>query len=201
MKKIIFTALLFCSMQLSAACWDFLCPDNYYVSLFGAANFKKDVHHKYDDFKVNYDYNVGYLTSIALGSSHAPVRIEGEFGYTRNTAHKLKIDEYHVKLGGYFRTFYGMGNLYYDFQLPSCCCGLKPYLGAGIGYANCKNRLDHPQVGVTQKGQKGFAWQLIAGVCYPLCDWLQLFTEYRYFNTHVKQDHNHVIGGGLRFFF
>lgn len=57
--------------------------------------------------------------------------------------------------------------------------GLCGYLGGGIGYG--ETSFDGTIAGVPYSDSDGgFAWQLIAGVDFPITDSLALFTQYRY---------------------
>ena len=80
----------------------------------------------------------------------------------------------------------GLVNAYYDFNpYPVCNFCLAPFVGAGVGYA-----------------KHSFAWQLIAGLNYPLQDNIDLSLSYRFFNLACHENiHNHGLALGLNYHF
>lgn len=125
---------------------------------------------------------------------------------------------------GEAKTWSVLVNFLYDFE--TCWC-VKPFLGAGIGWASterkhhrchlsssstgCEGGCDNGNCGSSsssssrhhhKKDKDGFAWQIIAGVAYPLCDGWDLSLQYRYFNPAEKTKiHNHDVGVGLAYTF
>jgi len=174
---------------LIAACFSLTAPlaahpcQGAYVTGFGGANFKQDQKISGD---TKLDWETGYALSGSVGYKWEPFRVELEGAYRRNTAKHLGK---HYGQGVTSALVNGIYDL--DFlQLPS---GITPYVGVGIGTAL------HNGNG---KGKDlRFAWQGIAGVALPVSDRVDLITEYRYFNAGFKQDHNHTVGAGLRFWF
>ena len=84
-----------------------------------------------------------------------------------------------------------------------------PYVGAGIGPA--KVTYDLPVPG-SNKSDTGFLWQLIGGATFPVNDKLELFADYRYFDTFsidvnlggvepADSYHGHEVTAGLRWTF
>jgi hypothetical protein len=61
--------------NLSASCND------YYLSFFGAANFKPSEKERKDGFKLRWHYDTGYFAAGALGFRVGDFRMEGELGY------------------------------------------------------------------------------------------------------------------------
>jgi len=180
---------------------------NYYATFVGGANFKPEVPSTYEEFKVKTSYSPGYILSAAIGSRIGPFRMEGEFAARRNTLHKLKIEEFKVKLKGNLRTITGMANIYYDFDRFTWF--VTPYVGIGLGYANTRMKHHRFQAAAFNGNDKGFAWQAIAGLtvplirspCPPLYRHIDLVIEYRYLDTHLRHDYNHSVGAGLRCWF
>jgi opacity protein-like surface antigen len=77
---------------------------------------------------------------------------------------------------GNVRTFALMANVWYDFDMGS---KFKPYIGAGVGYAT--NEVQH---GLVFNGSdSGFAWQVGAGVNYPISDGTSIGVGYRYMDA------------------
>ena len=158
--------------------------EGFYLGGFGGVNFRE--HHHHDGFKDK--YKPGYFTAAAVGYKWDCFRLETEFSYRRNSVHYHGSDDttlsskHHAHKG----TKAALVNAYYDFDLDNCFC-IKPYVGAGLGWA--------------QSHKESFAWQLIGGVAYPLTECVDLAIEYRYFNTKVERNHNHDVAAGLRFWF
>ena len=157
----------------------------------------------------------GYNLSTGIGYRFCNnFRVEGEFAYRNNHLRRVKFSRRILdavesesselvlsrrnKISGYYETFAGLANVYYD--LPTCWC-LKPYVGAGIGYGYSKIKVRKNDF--TVKGHRdGFAWQVIAGVAYPIYDHIDLAVEYRFFcNESNRKIDNHDIGASLRYFF
>jgi opacity protein-like surface antigen len=100
-----------------------------------------------------------------------------------------------------------MGNLLCDLD----CYPFKPYAGVGIGYVYthglptfdttilAETTIDSlSQAPELEKhDQDSFAWQIIAGVSYPLLSCLDIGIEYRYFQAKEEME-NHSFGLALR---
>lgn len=190
-------------LQTKCSWWKTVCAypwwRGYYITFFGGSNQKPAVHHSYEEFTVRSTYKPGYALTVALGAPIWIFRLEGEFGYRRNSFHRMKIEEYNVPLKGYFRTISGMANFYHDFRylyLP-----VVPYLGIGLGYANTRAVRKQFQAATFNGNDKGFAWQVIVGLSCPVYRKVDLMVEYRLLDTHLDKDYNHTVGGGLRIWF
>lgn len=190
MKKLLFSvsALLGFSVFTNA---DAACCENFYVGALGGADWSRTDnhnhgHHHHHDSKVGgiLGATVGYRWGDCCGCGLNGLRTEAEFAYRAN--------KHHHEDGGHrrVRTTSILANVLYDIQ--TCYC-FTPFLGAGIGYANTSKSHEEGH------HQKGFAWQLIAGVSYPLCDCIDVDLEYHYFVP--KKSHHHTLALGARYFF
>lgn len=172
----------------------------------------------------------GYFFSGALGYRFCEgLRAELETGFHHNKKkkhHNSTSGDFN-RQGGNANTWSVLVNGLYDFQ--TCWC-LKPFLGAGIGYSSTNLKRGHfggndgssssaSNGGCNDCGNEessgssssssshhkrrktGFAWQLIAGVAYPLCDGWDVSLQYRYFNSAVRRLHNNDVGIGLAYTF
>jgi opacity protein-like surface antigen len=139
---------------------------------------------------VTNDYNtIGFEGSLAIGTSLSgfgiPLRAELEGGYMRNG-----IDSHNIAGVGNFtggdafgstNVLYGLANAYADFGDGP----LRPYVGAGIGYA----RVGFDNHGVSAVGTAlddsghGLAWQVGAGVSYDVTNEATVELGYRYFGV------------------
>jgi len=177
----------------------------YYAGLQAGANFHHLSHGRH--CKVSTD--TGYLVNGSIGVKTCyDVRLEGEIGYRRNCLDKVKIHyskfRHDQKVGGHASSLSYMANAIYDIPV---CYFVKPYVGAGIGYA--RNRVstyvthDKQKIKATHH-KNGFAWQAIAGLAYPLqgfsccgLDKVDATLEYRYFKPNVKHCYDQSVAVGL----
>lgn len=182
-----------------------------------------------DRFTTKADFKPGFYLGTALGYKLNNTRLEVEFSYRRNSfkTHTTRdsgsrssnhvtflenqalgqvscsgsdpfrfhsnIDVYAVLLNGY-----------YDFDFCNCW-NLKPYVGAGIGWGHNRFNIRFKDLGSrSHRGRSHsdeFAWQLIAGVGYPLTDCTDLALEYRFFRSGIHKVYNHGVGAALRYSF
>jgi opacity protein-like surface antigen len=207
MKKMISLAVLFLALivpqyikAFELPCFD-LC--GLYVSTTGAANFV----HVEKAHRATISVDDGYLFTGAVGYRFCnDFRVEGEFGYRSNDLRHVKFDlagqHFTVKLKGHVHTYSGLANLYYDIPV---CFYVRPYVGAGIGYACATHRVKvkHFSHAATNRSHcDGFAWQVIAGFAYPVCDNVDVSLEYRFFRAErTNRAQNHDVGVNLKYFF
>lgn len=202
MKKLILLAVMFMALIVPNCVKAFDMPfdlNGYYISANASCNFLTN--HKKHHSKVTFD--PGYLLAPAVGYRFCNgIRVEGEFAYRHNANKKIKAYGVRLHVGGHIETFAGLANMYYDF--PTCWM-LKPYVGAGIGYGYSKLKLSTETLSgrFSVKGHRsGFAWQLIAGAAFPICDNVDLAVEYRFFrNEAIRDASNNDIGASLRYYF
>jgi OOP family OmpA-OmpF porin len=135
----------------------------------------------------------GFDGGAFVGYDFGMFRLEAEF-----VAQHAKVDpERHAArngiaaadelIGGDQRVLAGMANAMVDFGSPD---GLNFYAGGGVGYAwhraefwDDDNLPSDPLFPTVKDTDDAFAWQLIAGVRYPLSRKADLGLKYRYFNA------------------
>jgi opacity protein-like surface antigen len=208
MKKFILmlTAVFAMASSLSA---QNLLDGKLYVAGFGGANFipsRSISSHESGETVAHTKLrsSTGYFAGAAVGYKLCNVRLETEFSYRHNRPHvKHHATDSALSDSIKFRfdleTYALLVNAYYDFDFSNCW-NLKPYVGAGIGYGH--NQFRGRVKGKSQKHKDDkFAWQLIAGVAYPVTDCVDLAVEYRYFDSDVSRIHNHDAGVALRYWF
>jgi opacity protein-like surface antigen len=134
-------------------------------------------------------YEGGYATAVYLGWTVSEnIRFEVEGGYSsadidsitvvNNTLNYLAGDV--VDVGSDVQVATAMGNFFYDFDLD----GLRPYIGAGLGGARVEYNLTEPFGDFAGNDETWvFAYQLMAGLSFPLSDGLSMSVGYRYFKT------------------
>jgi opacity protein-like surface antigen len=109
------------------------------------------------------------------------------------------------------RAYALMANAWYDFDVGM---PVTPYVGGGIGMAliQMDGKLDG--ISLHEKNDTVFAWQVGAGLAYPLSAHTKLTLDYRYFSAggahlriepgfnggNITEDYNaHSVLVGLRF--
>lgn len=170
--------------------------------------------------------DTGYFVAGAVGYRLCEGwRGEVEGGYHHNSRKKHHHDSSssdhfnNRRRHGDVNTWSVMFNGYYDIQ--TCWC-VKPFVGVGIGYADSEHKRHGRHHGSSSSSngcdtcvgsssshhhrkhhdKNGFAWQLIAGVAYPICDCWEVSLQYRYFNpTYVSRLHYNDVGIGLAYAF
>jgi len=191
--------------------------EGFYVDGTAGANFLDS-----SDKDVKIDFDTGYLVSGSLGYKFSNgLRVEGEIGYRRNNLNQIKIplirEEYIINseegvklissntirekfnVHGHLETISFLGHLLYELQLTEC---INPYIGAGAGYALQSIYVKHIEgIPVKVHGhQNGFAWDLLGGVVYSICENIDLDLQYRYFRSQGNQTDN-TIAAGIKYFF
>lgn len=197
MKKlfaIVATALTLAAPTLTQA------HEGFYAGAQGGLNFLhvKDLHSRHVEFDTGYE--LGLVAGYGWCNGF---RGEAEVAY-RNNDYKLHArDEegtkHHFK--GDIHTWSFMANGYYDFCEWYC---VTPYVGGGIGYDKLHQSI-HAGGHKYKGSNSGFAWQLMAGVNYDLCeDWV-VSGEYKFHMSPLKHSHNnlqnHAITIGVKKFF
>ena len=155
--------------------------EGLYIGAQGGVNLLRSK--TLEDSHITFDtgYNVGVVGGYAFCNG---LRFDAEITYRHNDYRLLGVDEESVETAfhGDVYTWSFMGNGYYNIPLPSAWC-LAPYLGAGIGWDKV-----HQSIKIEDehfKGCKaGFAWHLMAGADYSLCEDIVLALEYKF---HVSQ--------------
>ena len=137
------------------------------------------------------DFDTGYLGAVAVGYALGNgLRIEGELAYRRNDIDQVNLFGA-IDLGsGKVTTTSLMLNFVYDINLKS---KFVPYIGAGIGFANVDADVGL-LIGSVDDSDNVFAWQGIIGAAYQVSDQLDLFVDYRYFQTEDPNFSSSLIG-------
>ncbi len=148
--------------------------------------------------------------SAAVGLKMCAFRTELEYNQTLTSAKDTRriATNWTTRGKQSYRSY--MLNGYFDLPTGT---DIHPYVGAGIGLAHVKNRLNYVGQGhVTKHKENNFAYQLMAGVGYNLtCNWT-LDLGYRWVdnghsswhsdNDYVKFDSTeHQFTAGLRYTF
>jgi len=179
-----------CFYEDSSCCEE---GNNFYVGGFAGGNWIQTTKNRSHHSKAGYALlaSVGYRWCDAL-------RVEFEYGYRRNK-HKNSSGRVgrNNRSNNHFWSSSYMANAIWDIDWCNEWC-LKPFIGGGVGYS-----LQHGR-SIGREGQnkrKGFAWQVLAGVAYPICDNTDMSLEYRFHKGKLNHLYNHSFGVGLKYFF
>lgn len=202
MKRIalsLIASMLFCT-GTDVQADEYMASNEFYAEAFGGANFLQTE----KSGGIVSDYNTGYVVSGSLGYRWCyGLRVEGEYAYRRNSVRKLHFFGRSFSFHGHFQSSSYMANLLWDLPLSRWGCGcwkFRTFIGGGIGY-------DLQQIHAKNEGiafrnnKKHFAWQVIAGIGYPLFCSTDISLEYKYHKGGFSYIHNHSLGVGLTYKF
>lgn len=199
--------------------------DDWYLAASGSLSLLDDSHTRVVNLPIPTGFaetknkmDTGYGVQVAVGRRIGDVRVEIEGGYSRN-----KSDHYiaivpptgRIASEGGHKAWRVMANGYYDFGTGR----LRPYLGAGAGYADIKARLFAARAPFPNEtpflilnDHKGeFAYQAMAGAAYEVSPGVSLTAQYRWLSAgkvhfrdlsgfeHIREHHGHNIDIGVRF--
>ena len=165
-----------------------------YLGLRGSYTFTDDGSTKSTgNYDFNESYSDGYSTAAYIGwVLDDSFRLEFEGGYGTADLDHVKITRAAagpyavgntIDVGGRAQVGAVMGNIYYDLHLFDA--PILPWVGAGLGGAFVDyNISDAPTNELSGKDQRWvFAYQLMAGVTFPVSDGVSMSVGYRYFRT------------------
>lgn len=116
------------------------------------------------------DSGFGFLA--AVGNNFDGLRGEAEIAYRTNDLNKTSS----APATGEITSLSVLGNLLVDFAISE---NVRPFLGAGMGLA----QIDSGSADLNKANDTVFAYQLIAGIGFPLTHITTIDLQYRYFAT------------------
>ena len=146
-----------------------------------------------ESLKTKYELGFGGVVSVGYGFGNG-LRLEAEGDYRQNDVDDIQL--FGVRgygIGGTQRTYGAMGNVLYDFALPTFIpqyLPVVPYIGGGVGYQWTDMNHGSARFGTNGRisiddrdGQ--FAYQGIAGLAFPIAavPGLSVTAEYRFLGT------------------
>jgi opacity protein-like surface antigen len=139
----------------------------------------------------NVEASDGFLGGLQLGINHGRnLRADYELSYRTNDIATQPMPApfwlpYEELLKGEISTFSGLSNLYWDFADVDVF-GIKPYVGAGLGFAyfdvDLRERNHVSAMSPDSRNNSNLAYQWIVGVNGQATRCLDWFVEYRHFN-------------------
>lgn len=193
---------------------------NWYVGLHGSINFVGEenvsgnsvVTQLDQDTGAGYGVSLGYRPRIETGE-WSNMRIEVQWHHQRGDIKQVSTAAATSTVAGDIRVNAAMLNLFYDAttSMPEW----RPYVGAGIGFAEVQLKNAGAGLGAANADDNVFAWNLMAGVGYvpqsiPFTEWT---LGYRYFatgdaefastlgNSFDMEYDSHNIEAGVKFLF
>ncbi|MCB1114134.1 MAG: porin family protein [Chlamydiia bacterium] len=153
MKKFLILALATLGLKATS-----LTADNFYVSAFGGGTYIQD-DEKYIDFTYNLGYTYGGSMGYRWGCSGW--RVEAEFAYSKNRIKRIEGFGFDLDVNAHQSYYRGMGNIIYDFCIPTSYA--HPFVGVGAGWYQQKIDLYNFNV-----KDDDIAWQALAGLSYEI---------------------------------
>lgn len=199
----------------------------WYVAATGTVSLLEGSHTMIVDLPIPTGYaetqnamETGAGAQIAIGRHIGNARVEIEGGYSQNSSnHYTAIvpPTGEIASEGGHKAWRAMANLYYDFGSGT----LRPYFGAGAGYADIKARFfaarapfpNETPFLLIDDHKDQFAYQAMAGAAYQLSPRMALATQYRWMSAgkvhfrdlagfeHIREHQGHNIDVGIRFGF
>lgn len=168
---------------------------NFYAKIFSGANFLQNT----EATGSKSTYQAGYIIAGSLGYRWCyGLRLEAEYAFRRNAISKIHFFGQGYSKHGHYQASSYMANLLWDLPLSSWGCAFwdtQPFIGAGIGYDCQQVHSSNSRIVFKQKWNH-FAWQLMAGVAYPIYCNTKITLEY-IFHQAGSHFNNHSIGVGL----
>jgi len=214
MKKLM-TSAMTCMLLLSAgsaqawydqdSCYDSCepcCSENaWYIGGFAGANWITGTNHHRGCFTGRHHSQTGYALAASIGRSFCEnYRVEFEYTYRHNNFKSHNSCDFCAPKNGHVHSNAFLVNGFWDISFCNNWC-LKPFVGAGIGWANQRLDHDHHFCNKDRNKKNGFAWQVIAGVEYELCNNIDLSIEYRFFQGGLSHVYSQAVGAGFRYNF
>ncbi len=135
-----------------------------------------------EDFSI--DHKMGVDGDLIAGYDFGMFRAEAELGYKRSEHDEYEVDQETFDADGRSSVYSLMLNAMVDLGQDE---GFQFYAGAGIGYAQVILVVDDDGDGFKIK-DRGFAWQLIAGVRKSVSQYFDVGLKYRYFDAGNVDD-------------
>lgn len=174
MKRVFGLIVVILALLIASQAWAQARPQNPYFS--GNIGFGIRPDASATGISVDIQNDPAFVINGAIGAKLNPmIRVEGEIGYHFNTADLLPAfsNEFSFSMVSF------MANGYFDIPTNS---PLRPYLGAGIGFAIAGVEEEFLGATSTDSDLVG-AFQLMTGLGFDLNPQVTFTVGYRYFTT------------------
>lgn len=161
---------------------------NFYAKIFSGPNFLQnttiDGNHA--------SYKTGYIVAGSVGYCWPyGLRLEGEYSFRKNGISKIDFVSQGSSKNGDFHSSSYMVNL----SAWGCVFwNVKPFIGGGIGYDFQHMHSSNSRIVFSQKWNH-FAWQVMAGLGFPIFRNAEITVEYRFHQG--GHFFSHSVGAGL----
>ncbi len=136
------------------------------------------------DLDIN--HKLGVDGDMIAGYDFGMFRAEAEFGYKRSHHDEYEFGQGTINADGRSSVYSLMLNGMVDVGPDE---GFQFYAGAGAGYAQVIHVLEEDdEPGSFKIKDRGFAWQLVAGVRTPVSQYFDVGLKYRYFDAGNVSD-------------
>jgi opacity protein-like surface antigen len=156
--------------------------------------------------------NLGYYVGGKIGTTFSPIiRFEGECIFQRSNVGYVQTGTIQLSnVHGNINVWALMTNIVFNLN---CEFPLIPFIGGGLGYGQANghwkgslvemvgNHLSYEEHIKAKFNKQGFAWQVLAGLRYYLCQRWEASLEYRYLKIEERRVSNHKLGLALTRFF
>ncbi len=154
---------------------------SYYAGAHLGMNYTHDGNVVEAGFPFDGSYDLGYAIGGFVGREFGGnTRVEGEFTYRSNGIDSIGFGGVDIPASGDISSLALMANVYRDFPGAT----LTPYVGGGLGVAFAWiNDFSIAGTPVADDSDTVFAYQLIAGIGYPISPTVTVNLDYRLFGT------------------
>lgn len=218
MKKFVLLTILFAAFFVPS-CAKAVDMEGFYVGVTGAADFLSNAgfsrsYGSYGYSRNRLKFDTGFFGAIDLGYRWCNgLHLEAEVAYRYNRQKRRHSDYSDVLVAssgrhrGHRDVWAAMVNVLYDINM---CWSIEPYVGVGLGYSHVRYKRNDLFYGEFTRrrhfSDNDFAWQVIAGVAYPVMCNVDVAVEYRFFNAvnsrkHQRNTYNNDIGVNLKYYF
>ena len=160
-----------------------------YVEIAGGITAPNDSDIDYvidPDIDGTIEWGTGYDIAGAAGYDFGAFRVEAEVGLKGHSFDRFVADESVIDASDEtdldFQTWSVMANALLDLGPDD---GINGFVGGGVGFAGTDFDVRDDREGEAYTdgdSDTGFAWQLLAGIRYPVSENFSLGLKYRYFN-------------------
>ncbi len=204
LSAIAVTLIPFCTDALAqdfdnSCCDEYECSEdnlNFYAEVYGGSNYLQTE----TSGGIKSNFKTGYILGGSLGYRFCyGVRLEAEYAFRKNSYESVHFFGRTFSMDGHFQSSSIMANLLWDIPFASWGWNLwnvQPIIGAGIGYDSQKIRGVNETMHYDQTCRQ-FAWQMTAGLSYPLFSNIDIAVEYKFHKGGFNYIYDHSVVGGL----